>query len=470
MRIHMIAICGTGMGSLAALLQAQGHEVRGSDANVYPPMSDYLRDRGIPILEGFDATHLDPAPDLVIIGNAVRRENPEAVETMNRGLDYLSFPGALRRFFLSRKTTVAVTGTHGKTTTTALLSWIFTHAGLDPSFLIGGIARNFGQSIRLGEGEHFIIEGDEYDTAFFDKVPKFLRYAPSHAILANVEFDHADIYDNLDAVMAAFRELVRQMPPDGLLVAGVDDTNVRELIQKVGCPVVTYGVDEAADFGARNVRMDGERMRFDIVDEKGEEHPMASPINGAHNLRNILAAYAMSRHFGISPEAFRAALATFEGVARRQEERGEEAGVLVIDDFAHHPTAVRLTLAGLRERYAGRRLVTIFEPRTNTTRRRHFQEAYAKAFESSDAVIIAPVYHGDDLSAEERFDPMRLAADLKAQGIEAHATATLDETFAEALDMLQHGDLAAVLSNGGFGDMHRRLLAALAERARGIAR
>ncbi len=396
-----------------------------------------------------------------MIGNAIRRENAEARAAIDRGIEYTSFPGALRRFFLDDRTTIAITGTHGKTTTTAILAWIITHAGLDPSFLVGGVARNLGSPVRLGAGRHFIVEGDEYDTAFFDKVPKFVRYRPEHAILANIEFDHADIYPDLDAVKRAFAMLVDGMPREGTLVAGIDCPNVCERIAGAACHVVTYAVDREADYRAGNIREEPARVVFDIETPAGQVADLEISMPGRHNALNALAAFAMSRVLGLGDDAIRAGLASFEGVKRRQEIRGEEAGVVVIDDFAHHPTAVRVTLEALRSRWSRRRLIVLFEPRTNTSRRAYFQDLYASAFDAASAVVVAPVFGAESLGESERFDADRLAADLRARGIDACPTASYDETLHEAMNRLRSGDVAVLMSNGGFGGMHERLLDAL---------
>ncbi|MCL4236089.1 MAG: UDP-N-acetylmuramate:L-alanyl-gamma-D-glutamyl-meso-diaminopimelate ligase, partial [Deltaproteobacteria bacterium] len=343
--------------------------------------------------------------------------------------------------------------------------WIFTHARLDPSFLVGGVARNLGSPVRLGAGRHFIVEGDEYDTAFFDKVPKFVRYRPDHAILANIEFDHADIYPDLDAVKRAFAMLVDGMPEVGTLVAGVDCPNVREQIERARSRVVTFAIDREADYRAHAVRESGGRTMFDISTPDGAVNGVEMSLPGRHNVLNALAAFAMSRTLGLDAGAVCAGLASFEGVKRRQEIRGEEDGVVVIDDFAHHPTAVRVTLEALLSRWDERRLVVIFEPRTNTSRRAYFQELYASAFDAASAVVIAPVFGAESLPESERFDAHRLARDLRDRGIDATATATYDATLSESLDRLRPGDVAVLMSNGGFGGMHERLLDALRERS-----
>ncbi|MBZ0274339.1 UDP-N-acetylmuramate:L-alanyl-gamma-D-glutamyl-meso-diaminopimelate ligase [bacterium] len=460
MHVHLVAICGTGMGALAALLTEAGHRVTGSDQNVYPPMSTFLAAKGIDVKLGYRAENLLPRPDLVVIGNAIRRENPEAVAAIEAGLPYLSFPGALRRFFISDKTTIAICGTHGKTTTTALAAWVMTHAGLDPSFLVGGLGLNFDAPVRLGAGAHFVVEGDEYDTAFFDKVPKFLRYEPKVAVISNIEFDHADIYPDLDAILAAFEQLVRAMPGDGLIIAGIDDANVRRVIVPAKARVLSFGFDEHADIRARTISPHENGVDF-IIETAERSQPVRLPMFGEHNVRNALAAYAVARHAGVEPTAFAAAIEDFRGVRRRLEIRGEAAGVTVIDDFGHHPTAIATTLAGLRSRFANRRVVALYEPRTNTSRRNFFQDAYARAFAGADAVVIAPVYEAAAIPEDERFDSARLRDDLAERGIDARVATDYEETLTAALDVLGVGDVAVLFSNGGFGGLHERLLAAL---------
>ncbi len=458
MHIHLIAICGAGMGALAGLLKKAGHHVTGSDQNVYPPMSTYLSKLGIQVYDGYSPENISETPDLVVIGNAIRKENPESQAVISAGIDFLSFPGALRRFFLCDRTTIAVTGTHGKTTTTALLAWILTSAGYDPSFLVGGICLNFDGPVRLGRGDYFVIEGDEYDTAFFDKVPKFLRYQPDVAVLANVEFDHADIYPNFDAVFDAFAALVANMPPNGFLAAGVDCPSVRRLVENAQCIVTTYATDHPADISARDISFRDAAMRFCLTCENRNTAELKSPLVGMHNLKNILAAYAICKNIGVAHDEFAKGLASFKGIKRRQEVRGVVNDIVVIDDFAHHPTAVRETLNALKMQWGRRRIVAIFEPRTNTSRRKYFQDKYAKSFHSADIVIVAPVYNQSMISSEERFDSEKLALDLRDIGKDAASAADLDETLKLSMEKLRPGDVAVLFSNGGFGGLHEKLL------------
>ena len=459
----MIAICGTGMGSLAGMLKKSGHHVTGSDQNIYPPMSTYLSNLGIEINEGYRAENIEGEPDLVVIGNAVRRDNPEARAAVERNLEYTSFPGALRKYFLSRKKTIAVCGTHGKTTTTALVSWIMTYAGYDPSFLVGGICKNFEAPIRLGEGRHFVIEGDEYDTAYFDKVPKFVRYEPNVAILANVEFDHADIYPDFDAVFGAFSALVKMMPEGALLAAGVDCPNVRKLLSKARCKVVTYGTDYPADIGAEDVGFEDGYMRFRICRKDKSTRLMRSPIIGRHNLKNILAAYSICKAMGVTDEDFAGGLLAFKGIKRRQEVRGIVGDIVVVDDFAHHPTAVDETLKALAMQWEKRRIVAVFEPRTNTSRRKYFQRKYAESFDQADEIVIAPVYDEKAIKPDQRFDTAKLAGDLREKGKKAFEAPGLDRILNYLADNLHSGDLVVLFSNGGFGGLHEKLLDQLRE-------
>ncbi len=461
--VHMMGICGTGMGALAGMLQEAGYQVRGSDENVYPPMSEFLARRGIPVHRGYAPENLEPSPDLVVVGNVIRRDNPEVRALAAAAVPYLSFPQALAEFFIRDKVSLVVCGTHGKTTTASLLASALHEAGRDPSFMIGGIVRGFERNFRLGGGDCFVVEGDEYDTAFFDKGPKFLHYRPRVAILTSVEFDHADIFADFAAVKAVFQRLVASLPPDGLLVACFDDPAVRELAADAPCPVAGYGTGPdcrwclmACDAGTGRfmVRRDGEAY--------GE---FTVSLPGRHNALNALAVLVVLDWLGLEKDVIAAGLAGFAGVRRRQEVRGEVDGITVIDDFAHHPTAVRETLAALAAAYPGRRVVAVFEPRTNSSRRRIFQEVYATAFDQADRVLVREPLPHHAIAPDELFSAARLADDLRARGIPAahfpDADAIIETLAAEA----RSGDVIAILSNGGFEDIHRRLLAALADRA-----
>jgi len=464
--VHFIAIAGTGMGALAGLLRAGGHRVTGSDTGVYPPMSTALAAWGIPVREGFAAGNLEPRPDLVVIGNVVRPDNPEARAALDGGIPYLSFPDALREYAIRDRHSVVVTGTHGKTTTTSMLAAVLLECGLDPSALVGGIAANLDGSFRDGAGPHFVVEGDEYDTAFFDKTPKFLHYAARTAILTSVEFDHADIYRDLGHVVSAFRTLVEGLPADGVLVANRDDANVRALTAEARCRVVGYGLGEHA--GAWRVRpgaVESGRQRLRIEPPAGEALDATIGSSGDHNAANAAAAVACAVSLGVEPARAAHALAAWRGVKRRQELRGEPHGVAVLDDFAHHPTAVRETVAAVRAANPGRRLVAIFEPRTNTSRRAVFQDEYARAFDAADRVLVSivpdtPIYSATGEVAE-RFSAPHLAEALRERGLDAEALDGADAILERLLAESEPGDVLLVMSNGSFDGLCERLVEGL---------
>jgi len=460
-RVHLIGICGTGMGSLAGLLVEAGYEVRGSDQAVYPPMSTMLRDKGINLLEGFHPEHLDERPDLVIVGNIATRTNPEAVAAAERGIPYLSMPEAIGRLFLDGRHPIVIAGTHGKTTTSALMAWILASADHSPSFLVGGVMRNFNRSYGLGRGEEFVVEGDEYETAFFDKGPKFLHYRPRTAILTSVEFDHAEMYADLGAVKEAFRKLVRLVPAGGLLIYCEDDPNVREVITERRGPSAAYGLETRTGWRGLIRSTDPDGMDIEVTLEDRPFGEFRSPLTGSQNLQNILGVIAAAHARGLDAKAIGEGLRTFAGVKRRQEVRGVADGVLVIDDFAHHPTAVRLTLSGTRERYRGRRIWAIFEPRTNTTRRSVFQEDYAQSFNDADRIVIGAVDHPERAPEGRRFSAERLVADLQARGKDAALIPAVDAIVAHLTREARRGDVILVMSNGPFGGIHDSLLGAL---------
>jgi UDP-N-acetylmuramate: L-alanyl-gamma-D-glutamyl-meso-diaminopimelate ligase len=462
--VHLIAIGGTGMGSLAGMFQAAGYHVTGSDLALYPPMSEQLAGLGIPVRVGFDAAHLTPRPDLVVIGNAISKGNPEGDAAIAQGIPYLSMADALRRFFFRGKTLAALCGTHGKTTSTALLAWLLECAGRDPTYLVGGVMQNTGGSSRVGQGALAVVEGDEYDTAWFDKVPKFVRYRPDWAVLANIEFDHADIYPDLNAVTDAFSQLVTGLPRDGLLVAGVDSANVRALLPLAGCEVRTFGLTADAELSGRVLSMSAERMEFEIREQGRARRRFVSPIVGEHSLLNILGVAVLAERCGLSDAEFRDGLRQFRGVQRRQQELGEAAGVLVLDDFAHHPTAVKATLNTLKAARPARRLCAVFEPRTNTSRRAFFQRDYALAFDAADWVLICDVQALSKGLPDDKLDVRRLVSDLQARGRAAHYAADYDAVLPMLADDLRAGDQVVFLSNGGFGNLPRRCLALLHER------
>ena len=451
------------MATLAALLQRQGHDVQGSDQHIYPPMSDFLKSEGIRLLDGFQAEHVAGEVDLVVVGNAISRGNAELEAVLGRRLRYCSLPEAVREHFLWQTHPVVLAGTHGKTTTTALTAWLLTHGGLDPGMLVGGIARNFGEagtSYRVGKGPHFVIEGDEYDSAFFDKTAKFLKYLPEVAVVGNVEFDHADIYADYAAVELAFRRLVNLVPRSGLLLLGADDPGSASLSRFAVSPVETFGVTEPADWHASNVEARDGITSFTVHQRGAWFGAFRSPLLGLHNVRNALAAIAVGAWAGLTPAVLAEGLALFQGIKRRLEIVGVARGVTVIDDFAHHPTAVRETLAALRSGYPARRIWAIFEPRSASSCRRVFQDAFAAAFGAADEVIVAAVYRSS-LPEAERLDAEGLVADLVTQGTRARYIPDVEVIVGAIATGAREGDVVMVMSNGGFGGIHGKLLAAL---------
>ena len=460
--IHLTAICGVGMASLAGLLKARGYRITGSDQNIYPPMSTYLADTGINVLAGFRAEHLVPRPDLAVIGNAVSRNNPEAEAVLHQGIDYISFPQALGRFLIGARSSLVVAGTHGKTTTCALAAWVLTSAGLDPGFFVGGVPLNFASGWNAGTGEYVVLEGDEYDTAFFDKGPKFLHYRPRHVILTSVEFDHADIYRDLDHVKSAFAKLVEIIPANGSLLVCSDYPDALTLSRAAHAPTVTYG--ESGDWTAQNVKFDHGRSFFEPCFKGRSEGLIEAAVIGLHNVKNALAVYAMGRTMGIDGEKLRGGFSTFKGVKRRQEVRGEKRGVTVIDDFAHHPTAVRETIDAVRGAYAGRRLWAIFEPRSNTSKRNIFAKEFAAALALADVTIVAGVYQPERVPEDQRLSVPDLVGEINRSGGAGRAL-TIADSAAIAEYVARHsrtGDVLLVMSNGGFDGVHEKILQALA--------
>jgi UDP-N-acetylmuramate: L-alanyl-gamma-D-glutamyl-meso-diaminopimelate ligase len=460
-RFHLIGVCGTGMGALAGLLKEAGHDVRGSDQNVYPPMSDLLAARGIAAFEGYRPENLDWGPDRVVVGNACRRDHVEVVAAQARGLPLVSFPATLSEMFLADRHPVVVAGTHGKTTTTALLAWLLAAAGRDPSLLVGGVARNFDTSARLGWGPHFVVEGDEYDTAFFDKGPKFHHYRPRTLLVTGIEYDHADIFPSVEAIVREFERLVAGVPPEGRLFLCADDARAPALAAHARAPVVTYGTGASPDARAGDVEIGRDGVHFDLWLGGERLGRFASPLAGRHNLQNAVGALAAAASLGLAPEELARGLATFAGVKRRQEVVGVAAGVVVVDDFAHHPTAVRETIAAIRARHPEGRVLALFEPRTNTSRRSIFQREYAQAFEGASLVAVAPPFGVASIAPEERFDAERLALDLCERGIDAHAPPSVDAIVELVAGRARPEDVVLCMSTGGFGGIHRKLLAAL---------
>lgn len=463
--VYLIGICGTGMGSLAGLLQQAGYRVRGSDRAAYPPMSTRLREMGVEVLEGYDAAHLDPAPDLVVVGNACVPTHVEAAEARERGLVQLSLPEALAHFFIRDRRSLVVAGTHGKTTTTGMLVHVLRSAGLDAGFLVGGVLTSDGRSYDVGTAPYFVVEGDEYDSAYFDKRPKMMHYRPQSAIVTSMEFDHADIYDDWSDYRAAFRQFASTVPPDGLLALGGDDPDVRALAGHAGARVCFFGLKEGCDVTARDVRHAEGGQRFTLVRRGDAVADVHLPMSGRHNLRNALAACAIALDEGLAPEAVAEGLASFGGMKRRQEIRGEAGGVLVIDDFAHHPTAVRETVRAIGERWPDRRLIAVFEPRSNSSRRKVFEAAYAEAFEGAARVFLSapPLRHND--RADDFLDTDVLVERIRQHDVPASAHPNAGALLPHLLGTLRPGDVALIMSNGGFGGIHEKLLAALGEGA-----
>lgn len=466
--IHLIGICGTAMASLAGMLKQRGFNVTGSDAAAYPPMSDFLAGLKIPVAQPFDARNLEPHPDLVVVGNAISRGNPELEHILDQRIPFCSLPQLLHDEFLRGKEVLVVAGTHGKTTTTSMLAWIFQSAGLDPSFLIGGIAENFGSSFHLGQGKHFILEGDEYDTAFFDKGPKFLHYFPDSVILTSVEFDHADIYKDLDAVETAFKRLVNLVPRRGRIVAfdgavGTEheSASLERCLQKAFCLVERYGAGSKSNWQVTNLRLEPERTLWSVRHNGQLWADFEFSLGGEYNVWNATAAAALAAGCGIAKEEIVAALETFKSVKRRLEVKARVNGITLIDDFAHHPTAIAGTLKALRSRYPGSRLWAILEPRSNTLRRRVLQSDLARSLALADEVVVAGVFRSDAVPENERLELPELAADIVKNGGRARLIADADAIVQTVAPEMRDGDVIAILSNGGFGGIYEKLPARL---------
>jgi len=465
-RIHLVGVGGTGMGAFAGMLKAAGYVVTGSDENVYPPMSDMLREWGIAVYTPYAPENLDRAkPDLVIIGNVIRRVNPEATAVRERGVKQMSFPAAFGSLVLSDKHSVVVVGTHGKTTTAALMAHVLADAGLDPSFLVGGVTVNYGGNFRLGKGQHVVVEGDEYDTAYFDKGPKFLHYRARTAILTSIEFDHADIYRDMPHYESAFEAFCRTMPADGFLAVSASYPNAVELARRVSpAKVATYAVNGKADYRADEERFDAHGAHFRINARGKKTKEVLLPMSGYHNVENAAGVYAAARSLGLSHDQVARGFASFKGVKRRQEERGEVGGVLVIDDFAHHPTAVRETIEGIRQRYPDRRLWAVFEPRSNTSRRNIHQTEYAASFGGADLASLREPEPHDKVPADQQLSVPAIVKELNAQGIIADSSPDPAELVRRVGDQARPNDLILVMSNGAFGGFIPALMGALEKR------
>jgi UDP-N-acetylmuramate: L-alanyl-gamma-D-glutamyl-meso-diaminopimelate ligase len=459
-RIHLIGICGTAMATLAAMLKAKGHDVRGSDHNVYPPMSDFLVQQGITLLQGYHPDHITAEIDMVVIGNAISRGNAELEEVLDRKIRYCSLPEAIRDHFLWAARSVVIAGTHGKTTTTSLIGWLLTHGGADPSVLVGGIVENFEGSYRLGGGREFVIEGDEYDSAFFDKTAKFLKYLPDIAVVNNVEFDHADVYPDLDSIRLAFQRFVNLIPRRGLLVLGADNAEALALQETARCRVETFGLSERAEWQGHDLKTAATSTTFSVRRSGAPFGTFELPLLGAYNVRNALAAIAVGSAVGLSAPTMAAGLRQFKGIRRRMQLRGTVADVAVYDDFAHHPTAIEETLSGVRSAFPDRRIWAVFEPRSATSCRRIFQSDFVRALSGADRVILPAVFRST-LPDDQRLAPEQIVSDLKASGVDAKYIPAVDDIVRAIAKDSRAGDLVVIMSNGGFDDIHQKLLTAL---------
>lgn len=466
---HLIGICGTAMAGLAGLLKAAGDRVTGSDQDIYPPMSTFLNDLGIAVFNGYREENLQPHPDVVVVGNAVSRGNPEVEYMLDAKLHYQSLPEVLKERFIRGRHSVVVAGTHGKTTTTSLAVWMMVLAGMNPSFLVGGIAENLGTSFQLTDGRYFVIEGDEYDTAFFDKGPKFVHYLPDTVILNSIEFDHADIYPDLEAVKTAFRRLINLIPRRGRLIADGDSPVVRELTTKAWCPVEFFGLENDADWKAVDIVIGQEHTAFRVLARGKTYGRFETPLAGRFNVKNCLAVMALAAALGIPKETVAHGLRSFRSVKRRMEVRWEVNGILLVDDFAHHPTAVRATLEAVRAKYPGRRLIALFEPRSRTSRLRLMEAPFVEALQIADVAVLAPVFRPDVVPEPDRLRPEVIAAALQRQGKSASALDSVDAIVDYVARIARTGDVIVIMSNGGFGGIHEKLLGRLQQAAQSLA-
>jgi len=457
-KIHLIAVCGTGMGALASMLKDMGFDVTGSDRKIYPPMSSFLAEKGIKVADGFDGKNISSDTDLVVVGNAVSKDNVEVIETDRMGLFFCSMPQAVNRFIAADKKTVIITGTHGKTTTSSIIAWILYKAAFDPTFMIGGLLNNFNSNYRLGNGRHIVIEGDEYDTAFFDKGAKFLHYNPYIAVLTGVEFDHADIFKDMNHVKKTFDRFISSILQKSTLVAFDDDENIDELIVNKRCKVERYGQDMDSTWRILNISVDPPWTSFEVLKQKRAFGTFKTNLIGMHNLLNILSAIAVSDRLNIPYEVIAGALETFKGIKRRQEVRGIKRGITIMDDFAHHPTAVKETINAVRPFYTGGRIIAIFEPRTNSSMRKVFQDIYPVSFEQADLVCIRKPPLLGKIPLADRFSSEKLVDDLKKQGKDAYFFPNTGSIVDFLIDVVKTGDLILIMSNGGFDNIHEKLL------------
>ncbi len=458
--IHLMGICGTAMGGLAGMLQGMGYRITGSDTQVYPPMSAQLEELGITIMEGYKKENLIPAPDFVIVGNVISRSMEEAQALLASGIPYTSLPSAIGEVIIGNRMCITLCGTHGKTTSTALMAWVAEVCGKAPGFLIGGRPANFEKSFRLAQGDTFVIEGDEYDTAFFDKVPKFTHYRPSAAILTSVEFDHIDIYPDFDAVRASFAKLPSLLPSDGIMTCFAEDAEATEIAQKAACRKVSYGFHKG-DVQGHNIRQEGLFTLMDVVVNGKQDTTLHTPLFGQHNCANVLGVYALCTNLGWKKEDILKGIKTFKGVKRRQEIIGTPRDIIVIDDFAHHPTAVRLTTQSIRNRFKEGRLFVLFEPRSATSRHNVFQQEYIDALAGEWTSLIASPYNQSTIAEENRFSSEALVRALRKKGCDARHLHSTEEFVSHLCRDAGPGDIILIMSNGGFGGLYETLLTAL---------
>ena len=456
--IYMIAICGTGMASLAGLLQKSGYRVTGSDSNIYPPMSTLLESAGVDIKLGYQRKNITDNIDNVVIGNAVSRDNQEVLAVQEKGIPYISFPEAIKKFYLENRKSLVVTGTHGKTTTTAILSWVLHSARRKPGFMVGGWMKNFDGNHAIPQGEFFVTEGDEYDTAFFDKGPKFLHYSPFASILTGVEFDHADIYRDLEHVKDSFRKFINIIHPEGFLLAAVSDTHTKDLLARAPCKVETYGFSTSADWVAGNYRFEDGKGYFTLSHEDIKMSTFHLPMIGRHNIENATAVAAMCFKLGLTTHEIQKGFATFKGIKRRQEVIGVKNGVTVIDDFAHHPTAIQYTLEAVREAYPGQRVWAVFEPRSATCRRKVFEDRLPQSFAPADRVIIASLFAPDRIAPEDQLDPELVVESINNNGGDAYFIPEMEALVDKMAVECHPKDVLLIMSSGGFSGIHQKLL------------
>ena len=446
------------MAALAGLLKGAGYRVSGSDANIYPPMSTLLENSGIPVLPGYRKENITGDIDLVIVGNAVSKTNEEVQAVLEVGLDYTSFPAAIARFFLDGRKSLVVTGTHGKTTTTSLLSWVLQASGRKPGFMVGGWLKNFDNNHQVPEGDYFVTEGDEYDSAFFDKGPKFLHYRPDASILTGIEFDHADIFEDLDQIKDAFRKYVSLIRPDGVILVRHADANIQDVLGEAVCRIETYGYSEGADWRIEDYRFEGGYGFFSLNFQGKKRADFQLAMIGRHNVENAAAVAALCLGLGLTPDEINAAFKSFQGIKRRQEVVGVKNGVTVLDDFAHHPTAIRLTLEAVKEAYPGQRLWAVFEPRSATSRRKVFEQDFPDSFLAADQVVFGGPFASEKIKKEDRLDPERVVDLIRQKGVNANFIAEVDDIVAFIAENVESGDVVLVMSSGGFGGIHQKIL------------